>query len=54
MDRRMILLPSDLLAEIDEYRRTEPAIPARTETIRRLIRAGLDAAERAPVKRRAA
>jgi metal-responsive CopG/Arc/MetJ family transcriptional regulator len=52
--RLMILLPPDLLAEIDEHRRAEPDIPPRTEAIRRLIRAGLEAAKRAPVKRRAA
>jgi hypothetical protein len=38
----------------DEHRRAEPDILTRTEAIRRLIRAGLDAAKRAPVKRRAA
>lgn len=43
MDRLMILLPDGLLAEIDEYRRACPDIPARTEAIRRLVRGGLAA-----------
>lgn len=41
--RLLILIPADMLAEIDERRRTDPDIPSRTEAIRRLIRAGLDA-----------
>jgi metal-responsive CopG/Arc/MetJ family transcriptional regulator len=52
--RLMILLPSEMLAEIDEHVRAEPDILTRTEAIRRLIRVGLDAARRATEKRRAA
>lgn len=37
----MVLLPDELLAEIDRYRRSSPDLPARTEAIRRLIRIGL-------------
>jgi metal-responsive CopG/Arc/MetJ family transcriptional regulator len=54
MPRLMVLIPDEMLAEIDEHRRAEPDILSRTEAIRRLIRAGLDAARRAPVKRRSA
>ena len=39
----MILLLEEMLAEIEDYCRTEPDIVFRTEAIRRLIRAGLDA-----------
>ena len=46
MDRLMILLPARTLARIDEYRRRCADLPARTEAIRRLIDASLDAAER--------
>jgi metal-responsive CopG/Arc/MetJ family transcriptional regulator len=48
MPRLMILLPEEMLAEIDQYCRTEPDILSRTEAIRRLIRAGLDAAKWEP------
>jgi metal-responsive CopG/Arc/MetJ family transcriptional regulator len=52
MPRLMVLIPEDMLAAIDEHRRTEPDIPPRTEAIRRLIRAGLDeAARRTPADR---
>jgi metal-responsive CopG/Arc/MetJ family transcriptional regulator len=52
MPRLMVLIPADMLAAIDEHRRTEPDIPPRTEAIRRLIRAGLDgAARRVPMGR---
>jgi metal-responsive CopG/Arc/MetJ family transcriptional regulator len=54
MPRLMILLPEDMLAEIDEHRRTEPDIPPRTEAIRRLIRAGVDAEAKRVTRRRAA
>jgi hypothetical protein len=44
--RLPLLLPPDLLAEIEERRRTYPDLPSRTETIRRLIRVGLGADSR--------
>jgi len=54
--RLLLVLPDDLLAEIDDHRFAN-RIETRTEAIRRLIRAGLDAAkdrEAKPAKRRAA
>jgi metal-responsive CopG/Arc/MetJ family transcriptional regulator len=54
MPRILIPLPADLLALIDEHRRTEPDLPPRTEAIRRLIRAGLEAAAKRVTPRRAA
>lgn len=50
----MVLLPDDLLAEIDGYRRRDQDIPPRTEAIRRLIRAGLDAVQAKPARRKKA
>ncbi len=44
--RLMLLLPDELVAEIDEHRRTEQDIPTRTEMIRRLIARGLEADRR--------
>lgn len=41
LDRLMVLLPDELLLEIDAYRRSSPDLPARTEAIRRLLRVGL-------------
>lgn len=54
MPRLMVLLPDDLLAEIDGYRRRDQDIPPRTEAIRRLIRAGLDAVQAKPARRKKA
>lgn len=39
--RLLILLPDEMLAEIDLYRRHMPDLPARTEAIRRLVREAL-------------
>jgi len=51
--RRHILLPDDLFPEIDEYRYAN-RIETRTEAIRRLIRAGLDAAKKPALREEAA
>jgi hypothetical protein len=40
--RMMILLPDELLSEIDLYRRYAPDLPPRTEAIRQLVRIGLN------------
>ena len=40
--RLLVLLPDEMLSEIDVYRRYSPDLPPRTEAIRRLVRAGLD------------
>ena len=42
--RLMVLIPDDMLSEIDLYRRYAPDLPPRTEAIRQLIRNGLTAA----------
>lgn len=39
--RLLVLLPDELLSEIDLARRTAPDLPPRAEMIRRLIRRGL-------------
>jgi hypothetical protein len=49
--RLMILIPHDMLAAIDVYRRAQGDIPPRTEAIRRLIGAGLDVTTLPPSKR---
>jgi metal-responsive CopG/Arc/MetJ family transcriptional regulator len=36
--------PAELLSRVDEWRREQPDIPNRSEAIRRLIEAGLEAA----------
>jgi metal-responsive CopG/Arc/MetJ family transcriptional regulator len=46
-------LPPDLLAAIDNFR-FERRIGTRTEAMRELLRAGLDAAQRKPVRRKEA
>jgi metal-responsive CopG/Arc/MetJ family transcriptional regulator len=54
MPRLMVLIPPDLLAEIDAHREAQEYPPPRTEAIRRLIRAGLDAEAKRVTRRRAA
>ena len=49
----LIPLPPDLLAAIDTHRRETDDLAPRTEAIRRLIRAGLEAAKK-PARRKAA
>ena len=49
----LLRLPTELEAQLDEYRYAN-RIETRSEAIRRLIRAGLDAATHVPVKRKAA
>ena len=49
----LIPLPPDLLAAIDTHRRETGDLAPRTEAIRRLIRAGLDATQRKLVRRKA-
>jgi metal-responsive CopG/Arc/MetJ family transcriptional regulator len=41
--RKVLVLPPDLLHEVEEYRRTLRPIPSSSEAIRQLIRAGLEA-----------
>jgi metal-responsive CopG/Arc/MetJ family transcriptional regulator len=41
--RKVLVLPPDLLHEVEEYRRTLSPIPSSSEAIRQLIRAGLEA-----------
>jgi hypothetical protein len=38
-----LIAPEDLLAKIDQWRRNQPGLPNRSEAIRKLIEAGLDA-----------
>jgi hypothetical protein len=44
--RKVLVLPPDLLHEVEEYRRTLHPIPSSSEAIRQLIRAGLKAVRR--------
>ena len=39
--RFVILMPDEMLVAIDEYRRSCPDLPFRTEAIRRLVQIGL-------------
>jgi metal-responsive CopG/Arc/MetJ family transcriptional regulator len=41
--RKVLVLPPDLLHEVEEHRRTLRPIPSSSEAIRQLIRAGLEA-----------
>jgi Arc/MetJ-type ribon-helix-helix transcriptional regulator len=38
----MIRMPSEMIAAIDEYRRTQPDLPSRPEVIRRVVAAWLE------------
>ena len=49
----LLALPPDLLAAIDTHRRETGDLAPRTEAIRRLIRAGLEAAQRPGEPRKA-
>jgi hypothetical protein len=40
---KVLVLPPDLLHEVEEYRRTLRPMPSSSEAIRQLIRAGLEA-----------
>lgn len=42
-ERVMTSLTADELRAIDDWRRKQPTIPSRSEAIRRLVAAGLDA-----------
>src|SRR5829696_4587978 len=43
----MIRCHPEFLEKLDGYRRNQPDLPSRSEAIRRLVQAGLDAVERA-------
>jgi hypothetical protein len=45
-----LITPSELLDRVDNYRRTRPDLPNRSEAIRKLIEMGLEAAERGKPK----
>lgn len=40
-----LVLPDDLIHEVEEWRRKQPEIPTRAEAFRRLVRRGLKADE---------
>jgi hypothetical protein len=41
LETLQLRLPSDLLAWIDQYRASQPAVPSRAETIRWLLSVGV-------------
>jgi metal-responsive CopG/Arc/MetJ family transcriptional regulator len=52
LDQRVQLVISrGQVREIDEWRRRQPDLPSRSEAIRRLIEAGLNAASNGPNQR---
>jgi hypothetical protein len=45
-----LIVPSDLLERVDNFRRHHPGLPNRSEALRSLIERGLDAEVRKPGK----
>jgi len=50
-ERVQIVAPTSWIRRIEEWRRTQPKIPSRSDAIRQLVDAGLDAMKRDAIRK---